>query len=68
MDDERMKLTVRRTEDGALALHDAATGCSLPAQTRVDIIQDPGELTEVVVRFVADPRSTAALSIEVSDG
>lgn len=68
MADDKIELVVRRGADGLLALHDAATGCILPAQSRVEIIQSPHDLTEVVVRFIADPRATGYVSIEVSDG
>lgn len=66
---ESMKLALRRTKDGrAYALHDAETGEILPAQQSLQIIQEAGDLTKVVVTFVADSRASPRVQIERDDG
>ncbi|OHV13009.1 hypothetical protein [Kushneria phosphatilytica] len=69
---EKMKLALRRSKEagGAYALHDAVTGEPLPGQFEVQIIQQPHELTKVVVTFNADARTFTGgfVQIEEDDG
>lgn len=66
---EPLKLALRRTKNGAAyALHDVATGELVPAQERIEIIQEPGDLTKVVVTFIADSRASSRVQIERDDG
>ncbi|WP_342594526.1 hypothetical protein AAGT95_16700 [Salinicola lusitanus] len=63
-----MKLCLRRSKNGhSYALHDSNTGEILPAQQRVEVIQEPGDLTKVVVTFVADARASSRVQIERDD-
>lgn len=47
------KLLVKRLENGRLALHDAETGEVLSGQSKVEIVQEPGDITRCVVTFAA---------------
>lgn len=60
-------LVVRRNKRGQLCLHDAQTGQPLAAQASLNIVQEPGEVTAVIVRFVADPRAPRCVRIEADD-
>lgn len=68
---EKMKLALRRSKEagGSYALHDAVTGEPLPGQIEVQIIQQPQDMTKVVVTFEADARlSGGFVQIERDDG
>lgn len=69
---EKMKLALRRSKEagGAYALHDAVTGEALPGKIEVQIIQQPQDMTKVVVTFNADARTFKGgfVQIERDDG
>lgn len=45
------KLVLREGLGGEVALHDAATGDRLGGQSRVELTQEPGKTTKIIVTF-----------------
>lgn len=66
---DKRKLVLKRTDNKAkaLVLHDAQTGEILVGQQSLQVIQEPNELTRIVVTFVADKRSSDRVDIQCDD-
>lgn len=60
---DKRELAVRRTRGGKLCLHDVETGEPLPGQAKVEIVQDTGSLTRVVVTFNAQGAGDVKLQV-----
>ncbi|SDW17131.1 hypothetical protein SAMN05443545_101285 [Aidingimonas halophila] len=60
------RLVLRRSQDGQVALHDAETGEMLESQAHVELIQEPFEVTKVVVTFLA--AGNGGITLDLNDG
>lgn len=67
MDSRKLILKRGSGKNKALILHDAQTGEPLASQKNVQVIQDPFELTRIVVTFIADKRASNAVRIQCDD-